>query len=332
MSDTQSLPDKNNSVPAKPKAPSKARKSHFKAMAFAVLFLIVLGLALYSFQINQQLKQTLLEKTSDYGHSLTAQQSQLNSLQSNFRTLRASMDDAPPKTSSLESMSLLRQAQQLLEMANISNFWTQNKEASIILLQQADSLLAEAHSAKILPVRQAIARQIAEIHSIARVDTAGILSKIDGAIGLVNQLSLNTPLPTHDDNNTAQSSGWRTHWQKTLAYLKTIIVIRHQKDETYSPPFQQNLARQLIRINLRQAQLALLQNNQQAYDLALQFTENEIENSLFSKASCQALMQQIRELKNTTVTQTAIFNDEALQLLKPLTRYNSSEKLEGKPL
>ncbi len=82
--------------------------------------------------------------------------------------------------------------------------------------------------------------------------------------------------------------------------LKKLVVVRHNEEEVQPllSPLHQALLRDSIRLDLQQAQWALLQNNPKVYNLSLTHALQNIKrNFAENEQSTQALIKQLQDLQ-----------------------------------
>lgn len=222
---------------------------------------------------------------------------------------------------------LLLKTRYYLELAQIHRHWSTHFETVISLLQEADTLLKPLHTPKIFEIRQAIAKEIALLNSIPPVDIAGLLTQLDAAQVLVEDLSF-SPLkqePTEITQRTAPSSPWKASWEKSLHVLKKLLVIRREKEVTnqlMSPLFE-SLVKENIRLNLQEVQWSILNNNPMLYQLALQqANKNLLRTFPVPSKNTTALLNKLQALQQTKITQEKPKLNLALPLLNQLIEDN----------
>lgn len=320
----------------------------------SLIALLALGLSLYAcFQIWQSnishqkqetifsvKLETLQQQQSDMNKQFSAAtksmaDTQLQS-QKEMTLLKKSLQSALDEHHYQTQDWLLLKARHYLELAQINAQWSEDPNTSIGLFQQADATLKEINIQKIFPVRQMIATELSQLQTLPPVDISGILGQLDALQTVVaKQPIVADTLPLNTDpaqNQQEPVSTWQSHLQKSMRFLEKLVVIKHY-DEDSKPdlsPMHQTLLRESIRINLQEAQWAVLQNNTKLYQ---QFLDQALKNTerAFGKNTqiTQKLIKQIQTLQQKTLRTEKPVVDQSLQLLNQLIDSNS--KLRALP-
>jgi uroporphyrin-III C-methyltransferase len=282
---------------------------------------------------NQQIQKlsaelaNLQEQQLSVKKSLRATEENVNhsqaTLQSHMQDLSKNLQSALQQNHYQNKDWLLLKARYYLQLAQINAHWSNEQQATIALLQQADTLLLSTPDEHLFAVRQAIAKEIAQLKAIPQIDITGLLSQLDAAQNTISDLPLKQPFkPTlaSSEKNTEQktSAAWKEKLHESMNALSKLVVIR-RNDENIQPllsPLQQNLLREGLRLHLQQAEWAVLQNNPAVYQLSLTRTINEIKRSFDTNATAtQALIKQLQALQQEKLSTTKPVIDESLNLL-----------------
>lgn len=222
---------------------------------------------------------------------------------------------------------ILIKARYYLELAQVNAHWSNDFNAAIALLGQADRLLEQLHEPKVFAIRQAIAKEIILLKAIPTIDIAGLLSKLDAAQISISNLTLQSAI---DDNKsvtetvsseTANPSVWQTRLLKSVSLLKKLVVIRRD-DEKIKPlisPLFEAILKESIRLNLQEAQWAILNNNPIVYQLALKQASMNLKRT-FTETSRNTveLLKQFNELQQVKIIQEKPKIELALPLLNQM--------------
>ena len=171
---------------------------------------------------------------------------------------------------------LLLKARYYLELAAINQNWGDNIQTTKALLQEAQALLTNLHDPRLFAIMQAISKDQAKLDVTPIVDIAALLTQLDAASLMTNQLEIKTPhlftdttLPKKVANQLP--STWREHLENSIRRLEQLVIIRHH-DEAFHPlvtPTDEAILRDNIHLALQQAQWAVLQQNMSVYTLSL---------------------------------------------------------------
>ncbi|TID98295.1 hypothetical protein DIZ66_17770, partial [Legionella pneumophila] len=222
---------------------------------------------------------------------------------------------------------LLLKARYYLELAQINVHWSDNFNTSVALLQQADALLKGMNIPKIFTIRQTIAKEIAQLKSISVVDITGILSQLDAAQAAINNLSIQSVVDQQEVLNHITKSeesgktGWRNRLQDSVNFLEKLVVIRRH-NENIPPlisPLYESAIKENIRLNLQEAQWAILNNNPAVYQFALNQAIANLKR-VFNESSqnTDALIKQLSTLQNVKLTQEKPVVGQAIPLINQM--------------
>ncbi|STX29885.1 uroporphyrin-III C-methyltransferase [Legionella beliardensis] len=317
----------------------KPRVKNWWHIGLLILVFLSLLLAAFAFYQNWHLKEAQKRQQKYLNHQITALKKQLNKasttvstsatklkgIQANLNNRLSRLDNnlqSALKQRFFQNQDwLLLKARYYLELVQLNAHWGDDQRITTALLQQADEILQEVPEQQLFPVRQAIAQEITKLNALPKVDVAGLLSQLDAAQALVLQLplqqnlindQLTTPTPT------TTSSGWKGKLDNSLSYLKKLVIVRRHEGDAqplYSP-LHQALLRETIRMNLQEAQWAILQKNTQVYKQALTQAITAIKNTFDNQAvNTQALLKQLQELQQQRLVYPRPVVDEPLVLL-----------------
>ncbi|MFM9183386.1 uroporphyrinogen-III C-methyltransferase [Legionella pneumophila] len=222
---------------------------------------------------------------------------------------------------------LLLKARYYLELAQINVHWSDNFNTSVALLQQADALLKGMNIPKIFTIRQTIAKEIVQLKSISVVDITGILSQLDAAQAAINNLSIQSVVDQQEVLNHITKSeesgktGWRNRLQDSVSFLEKLVVIRRH-NENIQPlisPLYESAIKENIRLNLQEAQWAILNNNPAVYQFALNQAIANLKR-VFNDSSqnTDALIKQLSTLQNVKLTQEKPVVGQAIPLINQM--------------
>lgn len=307
------------------------------AMAIALGALLIV---LYTIQFNKALQNKLLsaneQVTLELQHLKEKQIGILDEANSKTDSIRQTQSELQNKIDTLnkqiqtsiaqehyQSMDWqLLKARYYLEVAQINTHWSDSNEASITLLEQADTLLNQLNTPKVYAIRQSIAKEIGQLKAIPNIDSAGILSRLDALQSQVNQLRLPLNLNQNDElpqsPTTAHLSNWQARVQTSLNSLKKLVVIRRNEEELQPlmSPLLESLLKESIYLNLQEAQWAVLNHNTQVYQLALKQAGFNLRKAFNEQTqNLAAILKQIEELKRIKINQEKPQPGQALILL-----------------
>lgn len=205
---------------------------------------------------------------------LAEEQGQREALEQLYADLSRGRDEA-----------VLVEVERLVSMASQELAISGNVATALAALQTADARLARADSARFLPLRRVIARDIERLKVAPSVDVTGMALKIDQVAAGIDSWPLlsdprlvapaSAPAPA-DPLAPAPGLPWWGRWldrlQSELGEYRDLVRLRRvdAPDAVLLQPQQQQLVRQLIRLRLLNARQALLGRNDRLFraDLA----------------------------------------------------------------
>lgn len=281
-------------------------------------------------EIDALKQQQLDNKTSNTAITHTLNQMQTK-LQQRMQKLEKNVQTAMQQRLYQKQDWLLLKARYYLELAQINAHWSEDQQATIALLQQADALLITFGDQESFTVRQAIAREIAQLQALPKIDIAGLLSQLDAAQSIISDLSIKQPYnQTKDTTSKASESKvttWREQLRESINLLGKLVVVRRY-DNNIQPllsPMHQAMLRESIRMNLQEAQWAILQNNPAVYQLALTQAIKNIKRSFEENTSTQSLIKQLQRLQQEKLATSKPVIEESLPLLNQLIESKNSQ-------
>lgn len=171
------------------------------------------------------------------------------------------------------------EAEYLLEVANHRLHFARDVPTAVMALEAADGRLRGTGDMKWMPVREALAQDVARLKGVEPVDREDLSTRLAGLAGQVDGLKLGgLARPTDHveavDRPAVTDPGERT--MKTLMRdswegFKSVMVIRQhdQPVKPMPPPEQQSLIYRNMGLQLGAADTAMLEGNQRLYDASL---------------------------------------------------------------
>lgn len=343
---TKQTPKVETSIQSQTTTPSSVDKNKSLITGLALLLAIIaIVTSIYSIQFNKQFQNYLIIENKELASELDKVKKEQNNVQkmvdTNANSLQQVQNDFIKKMESLnkELQTALKQklyqnndwlllkVRYCLELAQINAHWSDNFNTTVALLQQADELLQHINASKIFTIRQAIAKEMAQLKSIPIIDIAGILSQLDAAQLSINTLSIQSLVEQHEvknNNSTSEKSsktGWRSRLQDSMSFLEKLVVIR-RNNENIQPlisPLYESALKESIRLNLQEAQWAVLNNNPAVYQLALNQAITNIKRAFnVTSHNTAALIKQLNDLQNIKLTQEKPVIGQAISLLNQM--------------
>lgn len=325
-----------------------------KKYVFSIVVLLLIVLTGAGIVISQQYindtRQLLV-------HTQTIQQQQSNKIVSlqealhhviqTNKTLSEQFEQSEQQISSFlnehpyqSSDWIIQKARYYLELAQINTNWMDNPSTTILLLKQADMILAHTHAPDLNPLRDAIAENIITLQNVPTVDTQAIIQQLQtmqDAITALNQASAHRLAAS--PNQTPKPSvpqTWRDRLFNSFKQLQNLIVVHHYAHDALQAQLMPNataLVLESMRLNIQQAQIALLNHQQTLYTLTLTTILHNIQQYYDPHdPQRQAIIDTIQKLLAIRITQATpvlidllTLFDSLVQPSKPLTPAPSNE-------
>lgn len=264
-------------------------------------------------------RQTLINQQID---RITKAQTQLQqTVQKNNKNLTTALQERWYQNNDW----LLLKIRYYLELSAINQQFGDNTQISIALLQEAQLLLTNQHDARLYPIMQAIARDKAMLELTPAIDKAALLTQLNTAYFMVQQLKITPPIPKNKVTSSALNQSadvlWRKILDQSLQQLKQLVIIRHH-DATIKPlitPTDEAIIRDNIFLALQQAQWATLHQNQAVYDKALAQAICDIKRIFdIDNHQTDILIQQLSKLQSIKFEEKQLIGQESIVLLNQL--------------
>ncbi len=198
---------------------------------------------------------------------------------------------------------LLNEADHYLRLAQQHLLLTRDVVGARTLLDVADRLLAAHGDNRLLPLRQAIARDRLALAAALNVDVAGVYLRLGALSEHVAGLQLpivaserqrrdTTTPPLEDSSSGLLASGWQK--------IRDLVTVRKYEEplKPLLPESDRALVREAVRLDLAQAQLALLRGEPAIYQASLVTARNRLARyfPLLPKTEFNSLQQELNAL------------------------------------
>jgi uroporphyrin-3 C-methyltransferase len=320
----------------------RPKSSHGFQTVVVVLMMGVLSFTAYTHWSAQTTSQKFAKLLAQL------QQQQLNTLQLlktehiNFETnqinLRTSMDElqkqfyaATTPSTDVSNLWLLLKAQYAIELAQMNAQWSGDEATTYSLLKQADNFLSDNPNASLIPVRQALSHDMLAEKTLPSIDFVSLLSQLDAIQKYLTTYQSNPSKNKQNATSTAESSkaSWQTRIKNMLCILKQFFIVQHHTDsiEPLLTPAYRALQKEIIHLNLQEAQWAVLQRNNTIYQLALKQACDNMRR-VFGKDDTQSLqlMEQIGKLQSIQIQDIKVVPTESLIALERVIENQTTKK------
>lgn len=202
-------------------------------------------------------------------------------------------------------------AQQLLLTGNVP--------AAITVLESVESRLSRFDQPELLPVKQAVSRDLGALKNRPYLDIPSAslrLDRLESAVAglpMVMEGTLKPGEAAPPDAGGANLSWWENAWNKTLDSLKSLVEVRkiNSNDAMLVSPEQNFFIKENLRLRLMDARFALMQRNGEVYQTDLNTAEAAVEQYFDGRSQVtRAWLKELGELKALDVRSVS---DDALK-------------------
>ncbi|MCU8040908.1 uroporphyrinogen-III C-methyltransferase [Shewanella oncorhynchi] len=293
--------------------------------------------------LQDQLQQALLQPNQRIGQ---LEQQQLNDAKTyqELTKLAEDQNQLQDRINKLAQRSpthwMASEAEYLVNMAGRKLWLEKDPRTATDLLKSADETIAAMNNPALLPIRKALAKDIAATASIKTTDIDGSVLALDALIEQLDKLPLNrsdaeTDAP-EDTNITGDLNDWQSNLGKTWkALTQDFITIRHRTADAPAllAPEQQWYLVENIRHKLLQSQLALYRYDRVAYHQSLMMVRKWIQTYFDTQDHSTAeAIAKIDKLATLELDPITLKSFAAKPLLLQLTSYGELTSSEDVPL
>lgn len=293
--------------------------------------------------LQDQLQQALLQPSQRIGQ---LEQQQLNDAKTyqELTKLAEDQNQLQDRVNKLAQRSpthwMASEAEYLVNMAGRKLWLEKDPRTATDLLKSADETIAAMNNPALLPIRKALAKDIAATASIKTTDIDGSVLALDALIEQLDKLPLNradaeTDAP-EDTTITGDLNDWQSNLGKTWkALTQDFITIRHKTADAPAllAPEQQWYLVENIRHKLLQSQLALYRYDRATYYqslmMARKWTQSYFDTQDHKTAEAIAEIDRLATLELDPITLKSF---AAKPLLLQLTSYGELTSSEDAPL
>lgn len=356
MSDPQNTPKNNPS--SQPPAPVVIQQSSGKGLATGALVLALLGLGASGFLFvqgqnvlkNQELafaqkidkaaldeseNAALLKDNINRQAGIQAEIERLADAQKTDRDRIESNQKAYQELVKGRVNWLVDESETMLNLAAQQLLLSGNVPGAVGVLEHINSRLSRFDQPELLPIKQAVSSDLAELKNRPYVDVSGTALRIDRLETAVAGLPLVVdgtlkPGAVEEVQDNPQLSWWENAWEKSLGALKGLVEVRQleSNDAMLLSPEQIYFVRENLRLRLLDARAALLQRNSEIYQSDLNSVEATVKQYFDNRSpATQAWLKELAELKALDVR--TIGNDVLKNSLAAVRTYQDGSRTQA---
>ena len=229
-----------------------------------------------------QLKQQLAEAMGKLDQSNSKDAEQISALGKSQQQLQEALDALQHKVLDLDDKRpndwMLAESEYLVRMAGRKLWLEHDIVSAITLLGNADERIKALNDPSLMPIRKALAEDIAQLKGMPRVDREGLTLKLAALSDQIELLPLSTvSMPQAkaepDQAVSANPDEWGSNLKKNwVKFTENFITIRRRDGavEALLSPQQEIFLRENLKTKLLQAQLAVYREQQALYTDSLE--------------------------------------------------------------
>lgn len=233
----------------------------------------------------------------------------------------------------------MAEAQYLVDLANANLQVGDNIPLVIALLQTADQKIRDLSDQMVLPLRKALATDIAALQAVPVVDLSGIYVKLSALNAEVDKLPLPNRRPSVEISQASIANESLPWWRRGLHYsaevLSKIVVVRYNKsgELPFIPPEQQGFLYQNLHATFEQALSAVVQRQPDIYRASLAQASQWIKQYFLVDAPLtQSTLTVLTELQSITLRPSLPTLSASLQAFHDYrTQGDTTEKSAATP-
>jgi uroporphyrin-3 C-methyltransferase len=198
---------------------------------------------------------------------------------------------------------LLAEVEYLIQLAELKVSLEQDKLSALTLLKTADERTVEIADNSLVELRQAIAKDIAELELVNSIDITGLSTRLNAISTQVPKLSL-ISLQVDFTERKAEVKDDKFSWSNVYNKFLTDFVVIKDHGESVKPLMTLNeraLLNANIQLALQQAQIALYKQEQSLYDLNINRAIEWVVEHFKQDDSQKVILEQLQQASQINI-------------------------------
>ena len=262
--------------------------------------------------LGQSKNAALLENNQVRLDTLAQQLQELQSRNQQYEAQLAASHRAYQELVRSRADWLVDEVEATLNLASQQLLISGNVPVAVRVLEGLETRLTRFDHPQLLPIKQAVSQDIAELKNKPYLDTAGAalrLNRLETAVASL-PMAVDSTLQPGDSAPVAvdpQAPWWQRAWQSTVNSLKGMVEVRNlnSNDSMLMSPEQVYFVRENLRLRIMDARLALMQRSGEVYAAELNTAEAAVKQ-YFDPASeaTRSWLNELTQLKGLDVHNT----------------------------
>ncbi len=319
------------------------KKKHFSWKGLGILFSALAVVVLLCVGYGAYMSYVSLQKMQIREASIF--ESDIQILKNNVDDLRKSLADSQSKqseqmknvedsiqkieqTPGIEAQFKIAEVDFLIKFANQTLTLDHNIPDTIQILKKADEALQNVSDTNVIALREALAKDIANLQSAPIIDTTGIYMRLNALNDELQRLPLITKISQENnnipaENNNENLSWWKKGLQNTWDSLRSLVVVRYNTKGRMPliSPGQETFLYGLMTTDVMHAEWGLLHGNNTIYQTSLTNIKKYVDEYFVSNASQTiALVNELNALQQFDVQMVSKDISNSLQAVNALKK------------
>ncbi len=235
---------------------------------------------------------------------------------------------------------LLSEAAYLIRLANQRLQVERSTGNPLAILENVDTIFVQLNDPELLPVRRALAEDIAALRMAGKVDREGIYLELEAISKAVKQLSIierttasQTPEIVDAVTDTQQKRSLLDSFERFSQKLGQLIVVqkRQQPIEPLLTSNEQSIIQNNIFLLVEQAQSALLREEQVIYRASLEKSAALLVRYFQLNSQSQALIERLNTLSERQIIQGLPDISGSIAAVQTMLNLRQSRITDGEP-
>ena len=263
---------------------------------------------------NSAILETQQQAIATLVNQLRQQRTNIAQLQEQLAELQRSVTAQGNRLGELGNTSRqdwqLAEADYLLRLANQRLMLERDSRAALGLLEEVDNILRQVDLPDLYGVRQQLARDITELKLVENIDLEGIYLRLRAVeeqmlrTSIQPEFDLATPATSQPESDTETEVGspWTRSWENFTQFMRDSVRIRDGDiDPVLLSPQSEARFRQSLRLNMEQAELALLRADATVYKDSLNRARQLLLDYGVASGKRDLLAAELEELANQNI-------------------------------
>lgn len=317
-------------------------------VVFLVLLIsaIIYGIYIYyvTLQTRTQLDLKLRAINDQYTQQLNSNainSATISELKQSLINIESRIDKLSIIGGTNKSRLILPQLVELIYMANQSLLVYHNIKLATSLLLLAQNILSDSNDPEFIKLKQAIAQNLEQLSQVAVIDNISLVGRLDAFMIQAQNLPLQQSLASLSQKNDSTGDKfqlpvtqngnnlvniWQKFWNNLKADIAILIKITtpskinsvEQSNRIKLLPADEILVRQNISLYLLNAKVALLQQNQNSWQINLISAARCFRDYFFIDETLTNVIASLNDLATVKITYDSINLNDTVQALNTI--------------